>query len=199
MSIEELQNLSQSHYTEEKKEIIAKMSDKEKSIISRLEYELLVVDLMGFNGYFCIVADFIQYGKKNGVPVGPGRGSAAGAILAYLSGITDIDPLRYGLLFERFLNPSRVTMPDIDVDFEHERREEVMQYIYRRYGRHRAGSAHQGRRQHHRELGHAALRLQYQAAGHHGRHRHHAHVPGAAGAQETACEPDPRQIGRAHV
>lgn len=134
MSIEELQNLSQSHYTEEKKKIIAKMSDKEKSIISRLEYELLVVDLMGFNGYFCIVADFIQYGKKNGVPVGPGRGSAAGAILAYLSGITDIDPLRYGLLFERFLNPSRVTMPDIDVDFSDEGREKVLTYVREKYG-----------------------------------------------------------------
>ena len=134
MSIEELQNLSQSHYTEEKKEIIAKMGDKEKSIISRLEYELLVVDLMGFNGYFCIVADFIQYGKKNGVPVGPGRGSAAGAILAYLSGITDIDPLRYGLLFERFLNPSRVTMPDIDVDFSDEGREKVLTYVREKYG-----------------------------------------------------------------
>ncbi|GAB0174691.1 MAG: DNA polymerase III subunit alpha [Candidatus Altimarinota bacterium] len=134
MIIEELQELSRSHYPEEKKLIIAKLSDKQKSIISRLEYELLVVDLMGFNGYFCIVADFIKFGKNNGVPVGPGRGSAAGAILAYLSGITDIDPLRYGLLFERFLNPSRVTMPDIDVDFSDEGRDKVLVYVREKYG-----------------------------------------------------------------
>ncbi len=90
---------------------------------------------MGFNGYFCIVADFIRYGKTNGVPVGPGRGSAAGAILAYLSGITDIDPLRYGLLFERFLNPARISMPDIDVDFSDEGREKVLAYVRDKYGR----------------------------------------------------------------
>ena len=134
MSIEELQEISHSHYPEKKKDIIAKMSDKEKTIIDRLEYELLVVDLMGFNAYFCIVADFIQYGKKNGVPVGPWRWSAAGAILAYLSGITDIDPLRYGLLFERFLNPSRVSMPDIDVDFSDEWRDKVLTYVRQKYG-----------------------------------------------------------------
>ena len=133
MSLDELHTLSLSHYSEEKNTIIAKMSDSEKSIIARLEYELLIVDLMGFNAYFCIVADFIQYGKKNWVPVGPGRGSAAGAILAYLSGITDIDPLRYGLLFERFLNPSRVTMPDIDVDFSDEGREKVLTYVREKY------------------------------------------------------------------
>ena len=96
------------------------MNEKQLEIVARLEYELTVVNIMGFNGYFCIVSDFIRYGKNNGVPVGPGRGSAAGALLAYLSGITDIDPLRYGLLFERFLNPSRVSMPDIDVDFSDE-------------------------------------------------------------------------------
>jgi DNA polymerase III subunit alpha len=134
MSLDELHDISSAHYPEFKNDIIAKMSDNEKSIISRLEYELLVVDLMGFNAYFCIVADFIQYGKKNGVPVGPGRGSAAGAILAYLSGITDIDPLRYGLLFERFLNPSRVTMPDIDVDFSDEGRDKVLTYVREKYG-----------------------------------------------------------------
>ena len=134
MSIEELQHISHSHYPEKKKSIIAKMSDKEKAIIDRLEYELLVVDLMGFNAYFCIVADFIQYWKKNWVPVGPGRWSAAWAILAYLSGITDIDPLRYGLLFERFLNPSRVSMPDIDVDFSDEWRDKVLTYVREKYG-----------------------------------------------------------------
>lgn len=134
MSIKELQELSEKHYPERKKDIIAKLSDREKWIISRLEYELLVVDLMWFNGYFCIVADFIKYGKNNGVPVWPGRWSAAWAILAYLSGITDIDPLRYGLLFERFLNPSRVTMPDIDVDFSDEGREKVLAYVREKYG-----------------------------------------------------------------
>ena len=134
MSLEELHILAESHYPEEKKSLIAKISDTQKSILDRLEYELMVVDLMGFNGYFCIVADFIQYGKKNGVPVGPGRGSAAGAILAYLSGITDIDPLKYGLLFERFLNPSRVTMPDIDVDFSDEGRDTVLTYVREKYG-----------------------------------------------------------------
>ena len=134
MSLDELHDLSVSHYPETKIDIITKMSDNDKLIISRLEYELLVVDLMGFNAYFCIVADFIQYGKKNGVPVWPGRGSAAGAILAYLSGITDIDPLKYGLLFERFLNPSRVTMPDIDVDFSDEGRDKVLTYVRTKYG-----------------------------------------------------------------
>jgi DNA polymerase III subunit alpha len=134
MSIVELQELSQKHYPKKKNDIIAKLSDREKWIISRLEYELLVVDLMWFNGYFCIVADFIKYGKNNGVPVWPGRWSAAWAILAYLSGITDIDPLRYGLLFERFLNPSRVTMPDIDVDFSDEGREKVLAYVREKYG-----------------------------------------------------------------
>jgi len=88
---------------------------------------------MGFNGYFCIVADFIRYGKNNGVPVWPGRGSAAWAILAYLSWITDIDPLKYGLLFERFLNPARVSMPDIDVDFSDEWREKVLSYVREKY------------------------------------------------------------------
>lgn len=134
MSLDELHVLSEAHYPDSKKLLIAKISDNEKEIISRLEYELLVVDLMGFNGYFCIVADFIKYGKENGVPVGPGRGSAAGAILAYLSGITDIDPLRYGLLFERFLNPSRVSMPDIDVDFSDEGRDKVLTYVREKYG-----------------------------------------------------------------
>lgn len=129
MSVDELKNLAWSYYTDRKKEIITELEKKLSSrnmpfsasqIIDRLEYELVVVDLMGFNGYFNIVSDFIIYAKNNGVPVGPGRGSAAGAILAYLSNITDIDPLPYGLLFERFLNPSRVSMPDIDVDFSDE-------------------------------------------------------------------------------
>lgn len=134
MSVEELYQLSESYYSSEKKAIIASLDDEKKNIIKRLEYELTVVNLMGFNWYFCIVADFIRYGKENGVPVWPGRGSAAGAILAYLSGITDIDPLKYGLLFERFLNPARITMPDIDVDFSDDGREKVLQYVRQKYG-----------------------------------------------------------------
>ncbi len=133
-SVEELYTLAESYYSPEKKSLIASWSEKKKNIIRRLEYELAVVELMGFNGYFCIVADFIRYGKNNGVPVGPGRGSAAGAILAYLSGITDIDPLRYGLLFERFLNPARISMPDIDVDFSDEGRDQVLVYVRQKYG-----------------------------------------------------------------
>lgn len=117
LSVEELYDIARQSSSAEKKNLIASFDQKRQDIVIRLEYELTVVTMMGFNGYFCIVSDFIQYAKKNDIPVWPGRGSAAGAILAYLSGITDIDPLRYGLLFERFLNPSRVTMPDIDVDF----------------------------------------------------------------------------------
>ncbi|MBP9779921.1 DNA polymerase III subunit alpha, partial [Candidatus Gracilibacteria bacterium] len=134
MSVEDLHELAESYYSIEKKNLIATFGDKKKEIISRLEYELCVVDLMGFNGYFCIVADFIRYSKTHDVPVGPGRGSAAGAILAYLSGITDIDPLKYGLLFERFLNPSRVSMPDIDVDFSDDGRDTVLAYVRGKYG-----------------------------------------------------------------
>ncbi len=134
MSVEELYSLAESYYSVGKNMLLEQFDANKTSIIRRLEYELTVVDLMGFNGYFCIVADFIRYGKTHGVPVGPGRGSAAGAILAYLSGITDIDPLKYGLLFERFLNPARVTMPDIDVDFSDEWRERVLTYVREKYG-----------------------------------------------------------------
>ncbi len=134
ISVEELHEIAESSFPKAKIEFLKTLSDEQKNIIDRLEYELMVVSIMGFNGYFCIVADFILYGKNNEVPVGPGRGSAAGAILAYLSGITDIDPLRYGLLFERFLNPSRVSMPDIDVDFSDEGRDKVLQYVREKYG-----------------------------------------------------------------
>jgi DNA polymerase-3 subunit alpha len=135
MSVEELYELAESYYSHPKKHLVASFDDRKRDILRRLEYELTVVELMGFNGYFCIVADYIRYGKNNGVPVGPGRGSAAGAILAYLSGITDIDPLRYGLLFERFLNPARVSMPDIDVDFSDLGRDKVLAYVREKYGR----------------------------------------------------------------
>lgn len=100
----------------------------------RLNYELDIINDMGFVDYFLIVWDFIKYAKDNNIPVGPGRGSGAGSIVAYSLQITDIDPIRYNLLFERFLNPERVTMPDIDVDFCFERRQEVIDYVVRKYG-----------------------------------------------------------------
>ncbi len=100
----------------------------------RLDYELSVISNMGFTDYFLIVWDFINYAKRNDIPVGPGRGSAAGSIVAYCLRITDIDPIRFSLLFERFLNPERVSMPDIDVDFCYERRQEVIDYVRRKYG-----------------------------------------------------------------
>ena len=100
----------------------------------RMDYELGVIHQMGFDSYFLIVWDFINYAREHGISVGPGRGSAAGSIVAYVLGITDIDPLKYALLFERFLTPERVTMPDIDVDFCYIRRKEVIDYVKRRYG-----------------------------------------------------------------
>lgn len=100
----------------------------------RLNYELDIIAQMGFVDYFLIVGDFIRYAKDQGIPVGPGRGSAAGSIVAYSLEITDIDPIKYQLLFERFLNPERVSMPDIDIDFCYERRQEVIDYVIRKYG-----------------------------------------------------------------
>jgi DNA polymerase-3 subunit alpha len=90
---------------------------------------------MGFPGYFLIVADFINWGKQNGIPVGPGRGSGAGSLVAWALKITDLDPLQFNLLFERFLNPERVSMPDFDIDFCMDRRDEVIDYVARKYGR----------------------------------------------------------------
>ena len=103
--------------------------------VERMEMELDVIDRMGFNAYFLIVWDFVKYAKENGIAVGPGRGSAAGSIVAYCLSITDIDPLKYDLLFERFLNPERVSMPDIDIDFSVRGRERVMRYVTEKYGR----------------------------------------------------------------
>ncbi len=100
----------------------------------RLDYELRVIKQMGYVDYFLIVWDFIKYARDNGIRVGPGRGSAAGSLVAYTLGITSIDPMKYNLLFERFLNPERVTMPDIDIDFCYERRQEVIDYVVRKYG-----------------------------------------------------------------
>ncbi|MEB3285792.1 MAG: DNA polymerase III subunit alpha, partial [Candidatus Sericytochromatia bacterium] len=108
--------------------------DLTQAIRERIEYELEMMTRMGFPGYFLIVWDFIAWAKSNGIEVGPGRGSAAGSIVAYCLGITDIDPLPYNLLFERFLNPERVSMPDIDVDFCIERRGEVIKYVQEKYG-----------------------------------------------------------------
>ncbi len=106
----------------------------DKLYIDRLEYELSVIESMGYVDYFLIVSDFIQYAKDNGIPVGPGRGSGAGSICAYCTGITNVDPIKYNLIFERFLNPERVSMPDIDVDFCYERRQEVIDYVVNKYG-----------------------------------------------------------------
>ncbi len=101
----------------------------------RLEYELKVIDDMGYQGYFLIVADFIHWAKDHGIPVGPGRGSGAGSVVAWALTITDLDPLRFGLLFERFLNPDRISMPDFDIDFCQDRRDEVIRYVQEKYGR----------------------------------------------------------------
>ncbi|MGH7062261.1 MAG: PHP domain-containing protein, partial [Stellaceae bacterium] len=100
----------------------------------RLEFELKTIIDMGFAGYFLIVADFIQWAKRQGIPVGPGRGSGAGSVVAWALTITDLDPLRFGLLFERFLNPERISMPDFDIDFCQERRDEVVRYVRDKYG-----------------------------------------------------------------
>nr|WP_288722210.1 DNA polymerase III subunit alpha [uncultured Sellimonas sp.] len=108
--------------------------EKPKELKERLEYELGIIRSMGYVDYFLIVWDFIKYARDNDIIVGPGRGSAAGSIVSYCLGITSIDPIRYNLLFERFLNPERVTMPDIDVDFCFERRQEVIDYVGRKYG-----------------------------------------------------------------
>jgi DNA polymerase III subunit alpha len=112
-----------------------RMGEIPENYSSRLEMELGVIRDMGFSGYFLIVADYINYAKSQGIPVGPGRGSAAGSIAAYGLGITDIDPIRWNLLFERFLNPERKSMPDIDVDFCQDRRDEVIEYVKNRYGK----------------------------------------------------------------
>ncbi len=105
----------------------------------RLDFELGIIEGMGFPGYFLIVADFIQWAKDHDIPVGPGRGSGAGSLVAYALTITDLDPLRYSLLFERFLNPERVSMPDFDIDFCMDRREEVIRYVQQKYGRDKVG------------------------------------------------------------
>ena len=112
----------------------SKLTPEQKKIIERMDYELGIIEETGFCSYFMVVSDFIVYAKDHGIPVGPGRGSGAGSLVAYLMKITDIDPLRYGLLFERFLNPERVSPPDFDIDFCEKRRGEVIEYVRQRYG-----------------------------------------------------------------
>lgn len=114
-----------------------KYPQTDDTVTNRLDYELRVIKEMGFAEYFLIVQDLVEWAKSNGVPVGPGRGSAAGSLVSYVLGITTIDPLKYDLLFERFLNPERVSMPDIDIDFCFEKRDRVIDYIIERYGKER--------------------------------------------------------------
>ena len=109
-------------------------ADVPEDIRARLDYEISIIDRMGYINYYLIVFDFINYAKSQGIPVGPGRGSGAGSLAAYCVGITNIDPIKYNLLFERFLNPERVSMPDFDIDFCYERRQEVIDYVIRKYG-----------------------------------------------------------------
>lgn len=113
----------------------ATTADAEKTIRERLAYELSVIKKTGFTSYFLIVHDFVNWAKGNGIVVGPGRGSAAGSLVSYLLNITNIDPIKYNLIFERFLNPERISMPDIDLDFADTRRDEVLEYVAHKYGR----------------------------------------------------------------
>ena len=122
-----------------KKIVMERLPDRygkkpDKEVLERISYELSVIEKTGFADYFLIVADYVNWAKSEGIVVGPGRGSAAGSIVSYILGITDLDPISYGLLFERFLNPDRPAMPDIDIDFQDDRREEVIRYITKRYG-----------------------------------------------------------------
>ncbi len=110
-------------------------SEITEEIRERLDFELFTIKTMGFAGYFLIVSDFIKAGRELGVFVGPGRGSAAGSVVAYCIGITNIDPIKYNLLFERFLNPDRKSMPDIDTDFDDDGRQKVIDYVVQKYGR----------------------------------------------------------------
>jgi len=110
-----------------------------REVKDRADYELKVITSMGYTGYFLIVWDFIDYARRNDIPVGPGRGSGAGSLVAYALKITDIDPIKYGLLFERFLNPDRISMPDFDIDFCYEGRQKVIEYVTEKYGVHRVG------------------------------------------------------------
>ena len=131
---EELKDLSITYYTEKKKNILNWLEQEKQDYIERLEYELVVIHEMWFDWYFLIVADYINWARSEDISVWPGRGSAAGSMMAYLSGITDLNPLDYGLLFERFLNPARTSMPDIDTDFADTDRDRVVDYCREKYG-----------------------------------------------------------------
>ncbi|BDU50052.1 DNA polymerase III subunit alpha [Haliovirga abyssi] len=121
-----------------KKGIVRRYGENiKREILERVNYELEVIKKMGYSGYFVVVWDFINYAKSQKIPIGPGRGSAAGSIVAYLLGITEIDPIKYNLIFERFLNPERVSMPDIDIDICQERRQELINYVVNKYGKDR--------------------------------------------------------------
>ncbi len=124
-----------------KEECLKRLKEKKQTLsetyLNRLEYELDIIKRMGFSSYFLITADFINFAKKKGILVGPGRGSAAGSLVVYAMGITSIDPIENGLLFERFLNPERITLPDIDIDFQDNRREEIIEYCKKKYGTNR--------------------------------------------------------------
>lgn len=134
-SVDIPENLNEREYIETLlyKGIKEKYKENEKEAIERLNYELDIIEKMGYIKYFLIVHDFVKYAKNNNIYVGPGRGSAAGSIISYLLDITEVDPIKYGLLFERFLNPQRISMPDIDVDIEQEKRPDLIEYIRNKY------------------------------------------------------------------
>jgi DNA polymerase-3 subunit alpha len=135
--VEEYVQQAKEEEVDDRKKAKIKTAEDSNDIFQRLSYELSVIYSMGYVDYFLIVWDYINYARINGISVGPGRGSAAGSLVSYCLGITDLDPIKYGLIFERFLNPERVSMPDIDVDFCYERRQEVIDYVVRKYGKDR--------------------------------------------------------------
>ncbi len=135
ISVEEFVKKAQEESVEDRKDVVIKIAEDTNNIFQRLSYELSVIYSMGYVDYFLIVWDYINFAKRHDIPVGPGRGSAAGSIVSYCLEITDLDPIKYGLIFERFLNPERVSMPDIDVDFCYERRQEVIDYVVEKYGK----------------------------------------------------------------
>lgn len=135
ISVDEFVKKAQDESVEDRKDVVIKIAEDTNNIFQRLAYELSVIYSMGYVDYFLIVWDYINFAKRHDIPVGPGRGSAAGSIVSYCLEITDLDPIKYSLIFERFLNPERVSMPDIDVDFCYERRQEVIDYVVEKYGK----------------------------------------------------------------
>lgn len=135
ISVEEFVRLAKEESVEDRKDVVIKIAEDTNNIFQRLAYELSVIYSMGYVDYFLIVWDYINFAKRHDIPVGPGRGSASGSIVSYCLEITDLDPIKYSLIFERFLNPERVSMPDIDVDFCYERRQEVIDYVVEKYGK----------------------------------------------------------------